>query len=68
MPIVIDLTGRTVLVTGGTRGVGAGIVRQFLLAGAAVETCGLREDPELPSYRRDGAAAGRFAGVVWRST
>ncbi|MGW9404226.1 SDR family oxidoreductase [Arthrobacter sp. NPDC055585] len=45
MPITIDLTGRVVLITGGARGVGAGVVDSFLAAGAAVETCG-RTDPE----------------------
>lgn len=46
----------------------AGIRTQ--LGAAGVETvhevggC-TREDPDFPSYRRDGAAATRFAGVVW---
>lgn len=41
------LNGRTVLVTGGTRGVGAGIARAFVEAGADVLTCARRppEDP-----------------------
>ena len=37
--------GRTVLVTGGTRGIGAGIARRFLAAGADVIVCGRREPP-----------------------
>ncbi|HEX7738225.1 MAG TPA: SDR family oxidoreductase [Marmoricola sp.] len=45
MSITIDLAGRTVLVTGGGRGVGDGIVRCFLEAGAEVEICG-RSTPE----------------------
>jgi NAD(P)-dependent dehydrogenase (short-subunit alcohol dehydrogenase family) len=43
MSVVVDLSGRTVLVTGGARGVGSGIVRRFLEAGADVEICGRTE-------------------------
>ena len=32
----LDMTGRVVIVTGGTRGVGRGIARRFLEAGADV--------------------------------
>lgn len=46
---------------------GAGVAAQLAAAGASavsVERC-TREDPELHSYRRDGAASGRLAGLVW---
>jgi YfiH family protein len=47
---------------------GAGVRVQLAAAGVAdvrsVDAC-TREDPTWPSYRRDGAAATRFAGVIW---
>ena len=47
---------------------GAGIKAQLRDAGIAdvreVGAC-TREDPSWPSYRRDGAEATRFAGVIW---
>ncbi len=48
---------------------GAGVRAQLAAAGCAVRAVAgcTREDARWPSYRRDGAAAGRFAGVVWRS-
>jgi NAD(P)-dependent dehydrogenase (short-subunit alcohol dehydrogenase family) len=39
------LAGRAVLVTGGTRGIGAGIARAFLAAGADVLVCARRPGP-----------------------
>lgn len=42
MAIEVDLSGSVVLVTGGVRGVGAGISRVFLDAGATVVTCARR--------------------------
>jgi NAD(P)-dependent dehydrogenase (short-subunit alcohol dehydrogenase family) len=44
---VVDFGGRAVLVTGGTKGIGAVIARAFLEAGAKVTVCG-RNAPALP--------------------
>jgi NAD(P)-dependent dehydrogenase (short-subunit alcohol dehydrogenase family) len=52
---IIDLSGSVTVVTGGTRGVGAGITRALLEAGAQVVTCA-RRAPDKPV-----AAAGRTA-------
>ncbi|WP_243060270.1 polyphenol oxidase family protein [Nocardioides sp. SR21] len=48
---------------------GAGVLAQLTAAGVPVVEVGgcTREDERLHSYRRDGAAAGRLAGVVWRT-
>jgi NAD(P)-dependent dehydrogenase (short-subunit alcohol dehydrogenase family) len=42
-----DFTGQVVVVTGGSRGVGAGIVAAFVAAGADVVTCG-RSEADVP--------------------
>lgn len=48
MSVSIDLAGKVVMVTGGGRGVGEGIVARMLEAGAHVETCGRTEPEVLP--------------------
>ena len=47
---------------------GAGVLAQLADAGVPATQVGgcTREDERLHSHRRDGAAAGRLAGVVWR--
>jgi 3alpha(or 20beta)-hydroxysteroid dehydrogenase len=47
MSLVVDLTDRVVLVTGGARGIGLGVSRVLASAGATVVSCG-RSDAEPP--------------------
>ena len=61
----LDFTGRAVVVTGGTRGVGRGIAEAFLAAGADVLVCGRHPvaHDELPEAS-DGGGARRRAVFV----
>lgn len=71
MALSMDLSARVVLVTGGTQGIGLGITRAFLDAGATVVTCSRSDVAPVPgsTHRvcdvRDPAAVDALvAGVV----
>jgi 3-oxoacyl-[acyl-carrier protein] reductase len=51
---------RVVIVTGGSRGLGAGIVRSYLESGDRVATCARSRTPEVDAWVADPALAGRF--------
>jgi len=51
---VADYAGRAVIVTGGARGIGAGIARAFLEAGAEVLVCGRTGPSEVAALPRAG--------------
>src|ERR1022692_592357 len=63
-----DFAGQAVIVTGGTRGIGAGIARAVLAAGGRVLVCG-RTEPDGPASATDagvrdhGQSVGRSAGL-----
>jgi NAD(P)-dependent dehydrogenase (short-subunit alcohol dehydrogenase family) len=50
-----DYRGATVLVTGGVRGVGLGISRRFLAAGARVVACARRQPDQIPTVGTEQA-------------
>jgi 3-oxoacyl-[acyl-carrier protein] reductase len=51
---------RSVVVTGGSRGLGAGIVQAYLDAGDRVATCARSTTPQVEKWLGDPALAGRF--------
>jgi len=63
LALTIDLGGRVALVTGGVRGVGAGITRALLDAGADVVTCARHEPERLPETRRGRTPSFRVADI-----
>ncbi len=71
-PISLGLTGKVVLVTGGVRGVGAGISAVFAAQGATVVTCARRPVDGLPyefhacDVRDDDAVRGLVEAIVAR--
>jgi 3-oxoacyl-[acyl-carrier protein] reductase len=54
---------RVVIVTGGSRGLGAGLVGAYLDAGARVATCARSATPEVAAWTADPALADRFLYV-----
>ncbi|HET7017969.1 MAG TPA: oxidoreductase [Streptosporangiaceae bacterium] len=50
----IDLTGRTAVVTGGSKGIGLATVRELVDGGATVITGALGASPEIKELTRDG--------------
>ncbi len=52
---VLDFTGKVAIVTGGTKGVGLGISRRLLEAGAEVIVCGRNKPAELPEHNGHAA-------------
>ncbi|MFN8224679.1 MAG: SDR family oxidoreductase [Gaiellales bacterium] len=63
----LELTGKVVVVTGSSRGIGLGIARSFVAEGAAVLLCARNEDPlaaAVAELRELGTVAGVVADVT----
>jgi 3-oxoacyl-[acyl-carrier protein] reductase len=54
---------RVVIITGGSRGLGAGIVRSYLETGDHVATCARSSTPDVEAWTADPALADRFLFV-----
>lgn len=54
---------RTVVITGGSKGLGAGLVRSYLESGDRVATCARSSTPEVDSWSSDPALCDRFLFV-----
>ena len=63
MAAPLDMTGKVVIVTGGTRGVGRGIAVRFLDAGADVVVCARQAPESLPSATTGGGREARFVAA-----
>lgn len=53
-------SSRVVIITGGSKGLGAGIVRSFLESGDRVATCARSSSAEVSAWQADPALADRF--------
>lgn len=54
------MSDRVVIVTGGSRGLGAGLVESFLASGDRVATCARSATPQTDAWTSDRATADRF--------
>jgi len=65
MPLTIDLSGKTALITGGTRGIGAAIADTFAEANADVIITGTREESVARRVEElRGKTSGNFQGWI----